>query len=330
MSVMNRIASDRASLAARGAAIVRALGGHWSAAGGMCRCPAHEDRSPSLSVRVGDTSLLFKCFAGCDVHAVLRALARLDLTTAMAGPVDPPIRAPAHRWLLERITDLWAEARPIAATPAFRYLATRSLAPDACRTDAIRYHPRTPLRLANRLQHRPAMLAAVQEGGTIVALQRSFLDVDAAALAHDLDNPRRMLGRPGRGAVRLALPGDTLALAEGLETAFSAMHLLGVPVWATLGTERFAQIAIPPHVTRLILLPDNDRAGRVALRRALEVYRTRDGDLRARFPPTPFKDWNDVLRSAGVRQPRAEARSKAAIYAACATDGTVEERGRGG
>ncbi|CAN5158876.1 hypothetical protein BH24PSE2_BH24PSE2_17520 [soil metagenome] len=50
---------------------VRTTGpGRWIAA-----CPAHEDRSPSLSIReVDGEKILLHCFAGCDVEAVLHAL----------------------------------------------------------------------------------------------------------------------------------------------------------------------------------------------------------------------------------------------------------------
>jgi len=41
----------------------------------IARCPAHEDRSPSLSVReVNDGTILIKCFAGCDTLAVCRSI----------------------------------------------------------------------------------------------------------------------------------------------------------------------------------------------------------------------------------------------------------------
>lgn len=44
--------------------------GRW-----LARCPAHEDRSPSLSIRdMGDGRILLKCFAECDTELVLQAL----------------------------------------------------------------------------------------------------------------------------------------------------------------------------------------------------------------------------------------------------------------
>jgi hypothetical protein len=48
--------------------------GQWSA-----RCPAHEDRGPSLSVReTSDKAVLLHCFAGCTVHDIT-ALLGLDM-----------------------------------------------------------------------------------------------------------------------------------------------------------------------------------------------------------------------------------------------------------
>lgn len=43
--------------------------------GWMARCPAHEDRTPSLSFRAtGDGTVLIKCHAGCTTASVLAAL----------------------------------------------------------------------------------------------------------------------------------------------------------------------------------------------------------------------------------------------------------------
>ncbi|MDA1185827.1 MAG: hypothetical protein O2930_14430 [Acidobacteria bacterium] len=41
----------------------------------IARCPAHDDRNPSLSVGVGrEGRVLLKCHAGCDHHSILEAL----------------------------------------------------------------------------------------------------------------------------------------------------------------------------------------------------------------------------------------------------------------
>ena len=42
--------------------------------GWTARCPAHDDRSPSLSLRAGERAILIKCFAGCPVNEICRAI----------------------------------------------------------------------------------------------------------------------------------------------------------------------------------------------------------------------------------------------------------------
>jgi hypothetical protein len=40
-----------------------------------CKCPAHADRSPSLSIKFADDgTILINCFAGCDANDVLAAV----------------------------------------------------------------------------------------------------------------------------------------------------------------------------------------------------------------------------------------------------------------
>ncbi len=40
----------------------------------LARCPAHDDRSPSLSIRQARDWILVHCFAGCDTRDVLAAI----------------------------------------------------------------------------------------------------------------------------------------------------------------------------------------------------------------------------------------------------------------
>ena len=55
---------------------VKRLNGTWHGSYGKARCPAHEDRSPSLSVTPGKDVVLFHCFAGCNQAEIMAALSR--------------------------------------------------------------------------------------------------------------------------------------------------------------------------------------------------------------------------------------------------------------
>ena len=57
------------------AELAKALGGHRAGATWVARCPAHEDRKPSLSINSGRKGkVLVHCHADCDqrVIAILR------------------------------------------------------------------------------------------------------------------------------------------------------------------------------------------------------------------------------------------------------------------
>ena len=72
--------------------IAKALGGHRAGATWMARCPAHEDRSPSLSISAGkDGKVLVRCHAGCDQRDVIAALQERGLwqTTGRASAASP-------------------------------------------------------------------------------------------------------------------------------------------------------------------------------------------------------------------------------------------------
>lgn len=288
---MNEVRSW-ASLEQEGRALVERLGGRWAANGGLCICPAHEDRSPSLSVRPGRSRLLLHCFAGCRAPDILKALASARLLEpgrpASEGAAPAGAGAEALRGAALRI---WGSARDLAGTPAARYLASRALF-DA--SPELRFHPRTPQGAKPFTSFRPAMVAAVRDRAGLVGVHRTFLDFRAGAVA-----PRPLsragLGRYGRGAVRLGGIAARLGLAEGIETARSASILFGMPCWATLGTERFALVELPAGVVELHLFLDNDAGGR----RAEALARGAHGDvpsIEAHFPPRTGDDWNDVLR----------------------------------
>lgn len=283
------------SLQMAAAKLVQRLGGTWQAHGAMCRCPAHDDHTPSLSVRVGHSSLLFKCFAGCTPPEVLRAIRHLALDV----PVERSDRDATSALAPDRTGDiaraLWQEARDVASSPGQVYLRNRGI---HTLSKSLRWHPRTPLGRGRDVRFRPALLAGVEDRGRIVALQRLFLEADGSNLAQDLLRPKRTLGRPLSGAVRLRAPTHKLGIAEGVESAESASLLLGFPVWAALGSERLHQLNFPAGIEHLVLLPDADGAGRKAEQRARLAYKARRCFVETIWPWWGLNDWNDVLLAA--------------------------------
>ena len=284
----------RSALEDRARKIVEALGGTWSRSRGMCCCPAHADRTPSLSITLGKRAILVHCFAGCTNEAVMQGLGKVgvripDLFDGNGEAITPTPR--------EEIADrnalrLWRDASILADSPAARYLASRAIgtsSPD------LRFHPRMPLGPKGAVRFLPAMVAAVRNDAGVLALHRTFLDPEKQGLAR-FDQPKRALGSLGRGAVRLAFPrGGRLGLAEGIETALSAMQLFGIPCWATLGNERFGLVTIPESVRELHLFVDTDAGGLLAEERAREAYLREGRRIVTRRPERTEEDWNDVL-----------------------------------
>lgn len=282
------------ALEARARKIVEALGGTWSRSKGMCCCPAHADRTPSLSITLGKRAVLVHCFAGCSNDAVMQAIARLGvrISDLFVGPGGPIAVQPRVDITNRNAFRLWLEASALAGTPAERYLAGRGItvsSPD------MRFHARMPLGPKGAVRFLPALVAAVRNDASILSVGRTFLDPETGRLA-DFEQPKRSLGSPGSGAVRLAFPrGGRLGLAEGIESALSAMQLFGIPCWATLGNERFGLVTIPESVRELHLFVDNDAGGRLAEERALEAHAREGRRIVTRLPLHDGADWNDEL-----------------------------------
>lgn len=264
--------------------LVGALGGTWHGYTAMCRCPAHPDREPSLSIRQGDTGLLVTCFAGCEREDVLRELRRVRHRGSFPAPPAPALNRSAAN-----VGRLWSEGRAVAETLAARYLGSRHL--PATLTD-LRYHPRCPHGPKPLTVFKPALLVAARDDTELTAIQRIFLDpVDARQQA------KVMLGRPGAGAWRGGGIARTLAIAEGFESAAAFTVLNGVPCWASLGARRLDQLAIPDQVETLLIAHDADAEGRRAAGRAESRYRRSERRILPAPPPDGLKDWADALRA---------------------------------
>lgn len=283
--------SEPINLTAEADRLTRALGGTWHGSSGMACCPAHDDRSSSLSISPGRTTILLHCFAGCEFIDIIRAArgsGALRGTSKSSDRADRPAPNTDYAPLARKI---WADAGSLSGTRGERYMLARGVVGP---WNELRYHPRTPFGAGSMVTFRPALIGAVRDDSGLIAIHRIALDPRTGGKATDLKSPKLTLGRPKSGAVRLFKGGRTLGLAEGIETAKSAAHMLGIPVWAALGTERFAMVDIPSDVTRLILLADRGVGGRRAVILGRKGHARPGRSIETPLPPNGFDDWNEA------------------------------------
>jgi hypothetical protein len=76
---------------------VRSTRRGWSA-----RCPAHEDRKPSLHIHEGQRGVLVKCFAGCTVDEVCTALGLKVRDLFYEGTTDTQVWQEQKRQRVEK------------------------------------------------------------------------------------------------------------------------------------------------------------------------------------------------------------------------------------
>ncbi len=288
-------------------AIAKALGGRKTGAGWMVRCPAHDDREPSLSIRDGvDGEPVFNCFADCDWRDVKDAL-RADGLLPERGPGHAPKRRRRPPRATPRPDDSdqqqhmefarrkWHEAIPLAGSPADVYLRARSLepGPDGW-PPSLRFHPALKHSYTGLLL--PALIAAVTiwPDRSVVGVHRTFLRADGKGKA-PVTNPKMMIGRCGGGAVRLAPAGPELVVSEGIETGLSVQQATGLPVWATLSTSGLRAIILPPEVKTAIIAADADEPGEKAAQKAAKRFLTEGRTVKIARPPKGM-DFNELLQ----------------------------------
>lgn len=274
------------------------LCGKWHGTYGTARCPAHDDRSPSLSIRDGEQLPLFKCHRGCSPTQILAALRRAGhwplSNTSRANPGNAAERLQREDETRRYVNSLWAECVPILATPAETYLRQARFI-EGPLPPTLRYHP--GLKHTDTGLVLPCMVAAVQAPDrTISGLHRTYLRSDGYGKA-PVSRPKKMLGKVGGGAVRLAAAHAELAVGEGIETCLSFQRRAGIHTWAALSTSGITTIVLPPlpSAETVYLVVDLDEAGERAAQVAAERL-AREGRTVKLARPVVGKDFNDTLR----------------------------------
>ncbi|MAI47435.1 MAG: hypothetical protein CBC34_015820 [Hyphomicrobiaceae bacterium TMED74] len=252
----------------RAEAITKALGGRWFGRNGIARCPAHSDRSPSLSIADGEASrLLLYCHAGCaydDVYHAVREQLEGHFPKAEHVPIVDNTTSRAATSNAHRAGTIWNTSVSIEGTLAEDYLRSRSIMCDLPET--LRFH--SALRHPTECSL-PAMTALVQRtDGNQLGLHRTFLGPHRPVKSR-LQPSKAMLGPCKGGAVRLRTGNSGLIVCEGIETGLS---LCGgtesdFAVWAALSTSGVKGLRLPEprqFNASLVVAMDGDLPGRKA------------------------------------------------------------------
>jgi putative DNA primase/helicase len=281
--------------------IAKALCGRRAGVAWIARCPAHDDREPSLSIAdARDGKVLVHCHAGCDqrdVIAALRARGAWEGTSQGAGrllrkanrqPLAEPDREAMKR--TGAALAVWRASHLIKGTLAETYLRSRGLTipvPPSVSFHAGLKHPSGGVW--------PAMLALVTHGvdGKPVGIHRTFLARDGQRKA-PVDPAKMMLGPCRGGVVRLADPGDVLMVGEGIETCLAAMQATGHAAWAALSTSGLRALDLPRELRDVIVLADGDDPGEAAAQECAWRWKGQGRRMRIARPPVGM-DFNDLL-----------------------------------
>ena len=288
--------------------IVKALGGRKAGNGWIARCPAHDDRNPSMSLSTGkDGKVLVRCHAGCDQAKVINALRGRGLweqrgrqcgwsRSVRANDPKSALLGRGHGDRTEYALRIWRAAVPASNTLAEYYLQSRGLHLPCVST--LRFH--------GELKHPsggtwPAMVALVSRGSDDVplAIHRTFLAHEGFGKA-PLDPQKMMLGPCRGGAVRLAAHSELLMVGEGIETCLAAMQATGNPAWAALSTSGLRALDLPETVREVIVLADGDDPGEAAARDCAFRWQRESRHVRIARPPRG-QDFNDMLTGQALR-----------------------------
>lgn len=261
----------------------------------VARCPAHDDRTPSLSVRwTGDKVLLY-CFAGCSYRDIVEAL---DIRWGdLSSPPPPPVHPePPKRQLSFDAMRLWESASPVLGKdhPVLRYLQARGLEVGDDIPD-LRFVPSLGYYEDGELKGRyPAMLAAVRDAfGQVISVHRTYLAHDYSGKAL-VKTPKKLTkGCSSGGGIWLYSLGPVVAVAEGIETALAVRLMTRLPVVATISATHMARWEPPPVVKEVLIAADADKAGAKGARDLLERLHA-IGVRGAIYAPPRGMDWLDA------------------------------------
>jgi putative DNA primase/helicase len=174
-------------------------------------------------------------------------------------PIVDPAKAAA------KIREVWRGSLPLADSAAEKYLRSRGI-PKMHLPTSLRFHPGLQYWDAKQKKSLgvfPCLLAPIKnKENKIVSIHRIFLTDEGAKAS--VPDPKKMMAMCDDirgGAIRLQeAVGDTLGVAEGIETALAAQLISQMPVWSCVSAPLLELVEIPDHVKTVVIWADKDRS----------------------------------------------------------------------
>jgi putative DNA primase/helicase len=301
--------------------IVKALGGEWRGDYGTAPGPGHSagDRSLQISDGPNGEPTVYS-HAGDDWKAIKddwrtqgllpefkpgeRRMQAFQFSNKPESTLsnDAYMRhsPPKLRWS-DFAESLWQSCYAISDDAAQYLAARRCVIPPA--DGDLRWHP--------GLLHKktgwtgPALVARVTDAitGEPMTLHRTWIQADGTKAP--IEVPRLPLkGHVKKGGVirlwplDVAVPSPGLSIAEGIETALSAVQVVN-PAWALIDANNLAQFPVIDGVSDLVIFADNDSngTGQKAAAECANRWVLAGRVIKVWTPDTPDTDLNDWMRT---------------------------------
>lgn len=190
-----------------------------------------------------------------------------------------------------RVVKLWTKREPLTeGDDVTQYLHGRGIKNIPQSIQKVRHG----VFVGNVWQPYLAMIAKAANGDKAVGVHLTFLkdgtkaDVPTQKVMYAVED-----GALNGSAIRLHEAGETLLIAEGIETALSAAEIFGLPAWAAMNAGLLERVNVPSFVKHVVICGDNDsnfvgQAAAYALaKRMVSEGRTASVEI------PKANDWND-------------------------------------
>ncbi len=266
----------------------------------------------ALVVRVGQAATLADAAQWLRDQGLLPADHPTD-SGAVAFP-SPPV--PASHDSLDAIKDeamqrrirrgaarrIWLSGKPIIGTIAQTYLTGRAIPVSGFEhCGDLRFVPACPLHPYGRgTTHHPALVArVVDRTGKAVGVHVTYLAPDGLGKAA-IDVPRKLIGAGFGGACVRFGTGSRVVIAEGIESALSAGHVLNLSPIAALSAGGVKSWHHFEGVREVTFAPDQDTSGIGMVSARAAAHRLYCEGIKVvgfAIPPGGVNDWNDAARA---------------------------------